>query len=715
MSIPFSVLVDWNSDQDYSDTGEDVSDDVDSGSVVFARRGKDQVRSFAPPRAGEFGATLHNLDKDYSPLYASSPLFGNLGPNKLVRWTRAGATLVDEELLLEDGDGFLLEDGDELLLEEGAGNLPVISTCILDDLPQYPSDKKVGLPALGTLSRLVGKNISTAVYQDITTSEALDILLDTAGWPDTERAIDVGSKTLNWWVLDDQDAFAAMVALYLTEGPAASVYESREGYFVFENNTSRATITRSTVAQHTFEDDEMPLLGLEYNPNFKSVIAACVLTVVERQAQAKQEVWNYGTDLVLGNDESKRIEVRGSSEFFINAATPSAVGSNTIFSLTPSATLTDGQFTVSFDGDTTAALDYDITDADLQTALEGLTSIGAGNVLVTGGTFDTGASFFLEMIGIFAGLNVETLPTIGTVTGQLLNPISVPASVEVLPLVDGGGIFLERQRLRPSGLLSAGQYSISVQDSTYYQTTGTLEFDDVAATLDAAISALTGYGLSTVIGGPMDAGTDFDITFGGSGEDIPLVVINIITPFTADIAGATIAVTVSQVGGVPDYVVTAGSIASIGLGRDSGAWVPLEIVAGPTGLTLRGLRLRAQPVTVVRTHNVSYPPGYVDAPDSPNARIYKPAIRPDISLDDAEDYAEEVFDYYGTPRPTLQLTLLYSIYDDDLGTPIGIEISDMIHVTDDQTGIDDDFHVEQIEDRMEGTLFYVVLGCEKVM
>ena len=152
MTIPFSVLVDWSESGSFGDTGEDVSADVDAGSVIYARRGKEQIHAFSPPRAGEFGATLHNLDKDYSPLYASSPLYGLLGPGKLVRWTRAGTTLTDEILLLEDGDDFLLEDGDELELEAGTGaGLPVISTCILDDLPQYPSDKRVGLVALGTL------------------------------------------------------------------------------------------------------------------------------------------------------------------------------------------------------------------------------------------------------------------------------------------------------------------------------------------------------------------------------------------------------------------------------------------------------------------------------------------------------------------------------------------------------------------------------------
>ncbi len=52
---------------------------------------------------------------------------------------------------------------------------------------------------------------------------------------------------------------------------------------------------------------------------------------------------------------------------------------------------TGGTFKLIFAGDITAALAYNITAANLQTALVGLTSIGAGNVLVTGGPGGAGA------------------------------------------------------------------------------------------------------------------------------------------------------------------------------------------------------------------------------------------------------------------------------------------------------------------------------------
>ncbi len=52
---------------------------------------------------------------------------------------------------------------------------------------------------------------------------------------------------------------------------------------------------------------------------------------------------------------------------------------------TISSTATDGTFTMSFGGQTTGALTWDDSAADIQAALEGLSTIGAGNVACAGG------------------------------------------------------------------------------------------------------------------------------------------------------------------------------------------------------------------------------------------------------------------------------------------------------------------------------------------
>lgn len=67
---------------------------------------------------------------------------------------------------------------------------------------------------------------------------------------------------------------------------------------------------------------------------------------------------------------------------------------------------TDGTFRLTFGANTTAPLAYNISAADLQTALEGLTSIGAGNVGVAG---DAGGPYTVTFQGALAATDVAML------------------------------------------------------------------------------------------------------------------------------------------------------------------------------------------------------------------------------------------------------------------------------------------------------------------
>ena len=75
---------------------------------------------------------------------------------------------------------------------------------------------------------------------------------------------------------------------------------------------------------------------------------------------------------------------------------------------------TSGTFTVSFGGQTTAALAYNISTAALQTALTGLSSIGVGNSTVTG---TAGISY----VCTFAGTMIHLPEANFTVSGAALN------------------------------------------------------------------------------------------------------------------------------------------------------------------------------------------------------------------------------------------------------------------------------------------------------
>lgn len=72
-----------------------------------------------------------------------------------------------------------------------------------------------------------------------------------------------------------------------------------------------------------------------------------------------------------------------------------------------------GTFTVTFDGQTTPAQAFNVAAATLQTALRALSSIGAGNVTVTGGPGDAGGTepYVVTFIGDLGRIDVEAMTT----------------------------------------------------------------------------------------------------------------------------------------------------------------------------------------------------------------------------------------------------------------------------------------------------------------
>jgi hypothetical protein len=69
-----------------------------------------------------------------------------------------------------------------------------------------------------------------------------------------------------------------------------------------------------------------------------------------------------------------------------------AAGTAELQRLTPGGTITGGTFTLTFNGKTTAAIAWNATAAQVQAALELLSTVGAGNIAVTGGPINTTAT-----------------------------------------------------------------------------------------------------------------------------------------------------------------------------------------------------------------------------------------------------------------------------------------------------------------------------------
>jgi hypothetical protein len=313
--MPFTVpaqyasLIDLDDNGLYTGTNEDISARVLQDPPITIERGRDQIRALAPPAAGKMDARLDNRSRDYSTENTGSPLYANLNPGHRVRVTAfTNATTY------------------------------VLGTGILDDLPQYPAlgDKTVGLPCLGTLSRLrAADKVTVGLATNITTDVALGLILDAVGWPAGERSLQTGITTLLYWWLDDADPFSAVVTLLNTEGPGATVYEDGRGYFVFENRHSRVLTARSNTSQATFRDAGTAPYYLDlsdFSENYRGVINSVSIPVNIRAAAASQVIWQLGQNLILGSGTVAKLVVKHTvagavgvaGQIFQSAVTPVA-------------------------------------------------------------------------------------------------------------------------------------------------------------------------------------------------------------------------------------------------------------------------------------------------------------------------------------------------------------------------------------------------------
>lgn len=110
-------------------------------------------------------------------------------------------------------------------------------------------------------------------------------------------------------------------------------------------------------------------------------------------------------------------KIEGSLGPYENAGVP-VNGTDEVQTLTPSATPASGSFRLQYDGFKTAALAYNVSAADMQTALNALPNIGAGGVGVAlgGGVYSitfSGANLAKRALNLISVVN-STLKDAGS-------------------------------------------------------------------------------------------------------------------------------------------------------------------------------------------------------------------------------------------------------------------------------------------------------------
>lgn len=202
--------------------GEDTTPDI-IGDLSVAY-GRDQNRQLNPAAVGSASFSVINVDRNYSPEWITSPLFGDLEPARLMK---GEATF-----------------GDEVF--------PIFSGRIDDyDLSADFTDRSVDFTFLDGLNDLQGVDLSTEVYTHMRTGELINVILDLVGWT-APRDIDVGATIVPFWWVETTNAYQAINDLVKSEGPPAIAYVAPDGTFVFRDRHHRILRSESITSQATY-------------------------------------------------------------------------------------------------------------------------------------------------------------------------------------------------------------------------------------------------------------------------------------------------------------------------------------------------------------------------------------------------------------------------------------------------------------------------------
>jgi len=166
---------------------------------------------------------------------------------------------------------------------------------------------------------------------------------------------------------------------------------------------------------------------------------------------------------------------------------------------------TGGSFTLSFGGQTSGALAFNATAAQVQSALQSVATIGPGGVTCSGGPLP-GTPVLIAFAGPLA-LRTQPLITVGAnnLTG---GATPAPSVVQTT----AGALVSDVQTISVSGTPTAGTFQLTFGG----QTSAPVPFNATAAQIQAALGGLSNVGASGVVctGGALP-GANVTVTFAG--------------------------------------------------------------------------------------------------------------------------------------------------------------------------------------------------------
>ena len=228
----YKVLVDWDNDGDFGDTGEDITADTIELSTVRGRDFASQLTGKS--RAGTLMATLENSNNTYNSFNTGSAIAGNILPGRKVQ--------------LQTGDSF------PYAFPIVFSDTPIWTGYLdrIDPQPAIHGNHRAVLRATGPLGRIAGKKIRVATKSSRLTSDAIGDILNDTGWAAGDRDIQTGQTTLTKWWVDDLKAISALREV--EESESGFIWEKADGKIAFDDRHFRTTNGNSVTSQKTLTD-----------------------------------------------------------------------------------------------------------------------------------------------------------------------------------------------------------------------------------------------------------------------------------------------------------------------------------------------------------------------------------------------------------------------------------------------------------------------------
>jgi hypothetical protein len=669
--------------------GEDVSGRVLGGRAgIDLSYGRDTARSLAEFSPGEMGLTIDNTSQDYSPDNTGSPLFGYVVPgrNIIVR-----ATYNSKSYTLFNG--------------------------FVDDYRLLPerAERALEIVALDVLQKLNEATISTELYRSIQTGEAIERVLDAVNWPADKRSIDQGSTTIRWWWEEEADAFEALNKIVAAEGPPSITYVDAQGNFVFRSRHHRLLRAASTDSQATFTGGDGPIEFVAAGTAFSDTAAGTSYTLNKPagvQAEDLMIAFVFSDAVATNTEPSGWREVRtitlddGTDDCFLSILVKDVASSD------PSSWA--GSISVSSSRRYARVLAYrGAASADDQFVNENqATSTGTSATLTTA-TLVGGQPGNWRVAAFLAHEN-ETNTGWGSYTPTQTTErfdaeVGGVDPVLALSVADSGG--------------TVSPTSDKTMTATLSGTTGV----DSSASWIGLIRPYEGEGLRFE-----EEGFEYDIGWKDIVNSISFTIEERDPTFRSvvfDSEEEVIIVPASSTkeiivesdepfydASVPvedtDYEVIDGEV-TVTLDRTSGASCKINLTAGVNQAVVRGLRLRAIPVPVKQETIVKRE----DTSSISNHGIH--SIEDDIDAswlnkNDAEAVAETILGLRAERLPLITFKISNS-NDAKTTNILSRDLSDRIHIVENETFTDHDFFIERIEQNIEdvGYNHSALFGCER--